>query len=112
MLLVCTGLIDKIGRYFTHTINGIVIILMSLQISASIMKGFTGSASEDPAFKTKSVLIGIFTLLTILLVLKYAHGFLQSIATFIGVAAGWILAIILGKGHGITGDLCLGQTEF
>ena len=60
------------------------------------MKGFTGSASEDPAFKTKSVLIGIFTLLTILLVLKYAHGFLQSIATFIGVAAGWILAIILG----------------
>lgn len=96
MLLVCTGLIDKIGRYFTHTINGIVIILMSLQISASIMKGFTGSASEDPAFKTKSVLIGIFTLLTILLVLKYAHGFLQSIATFIGVAAGWILAIILG----------------
>lgn len=96
MLLVCTGLIDKIGRYFTHTINGIVIILMSLQISASIMKGFTGSASEDPAFKTKSVLIGIFTLLTILLVLKYAHGFLQSIAAFIGVAAGWILAIILG----------------
>ena len=29
--------------------------------------------------------------------LKYAHGFLQSIATFIGVAAGWILAIILGN---------------
>ena len=26
MLLVCTGLIDKIGRYFTATINGIVII--------------------------------------------------------------------------------------
>lgn len=95
MLLVCTGLINKISKYFTHTINGLVIILMSLQISASVMKGFTGSEAEDETIRIKCICAGLLTLLTILLVLKYAHGFLQSIASFVGVAAGWIFTYVV-----------------
>lgn len=96
MLLVCTGLLDKVGKYFTHTINGIVIILMSLQISASVMKGLTASDSNDGNLRIRSIAVGIFTLLTILLILKWAKGFLRSIATFVGAAAGWLLACALG----------------
>ena len=96
MLLVSTGLINKVGKFFTHNINGLVIILMSLQISANIMKGITGSDSEVTTFKIKSVIVGIFTLLCILMILKFAKGFIKSIATFIGATAGWILAIFMG----------------
>ena len=96
MLLVCTNLLRVISRFFTGTINGIVIILMTLQISASIMKGFIGYKFEDSVEKQKAFFVAVVTLVTIFGLLRFAKGFLKSIATFVGVAVGWILAACLG----------------
>ena len=102
MALAVTGVLRHIARLFTPIINGLLILLMVLQISSSIMKGMLG-VSDGGSVNGKALLIAVFTMVVILLINLYAHGFLRSIATFVGMIAGWVLAWITG----VTGDIDL-----
>lgn len=102
MLLAVSGWISRIARLFTPVINGLLILLMVLQISSSIMKGMLG-VSDGGSINGKMFLTAVFTMVVILVINLYAHGFLRSIATFVGMIAGWVLAWILG----ITGEIDL-----
>ena len=103
-LLVITGLLKKILGLFTSLINGIVILLMILQISPSLVKGMTGINSTNASVDFIDVGMFFFTVLIILLISTYAKGFINSIATFIGVIGGWIVTYALGlsKGYSIS----------
>lgn len=96
ILLVLLGLMKKLITLFTPLINGVLILLMVLQISPSIVKGMTGITSDNTVIDWKSTLVFFFTMLLILFLNMFAKGFIRSIATFIGVLAGWILAWIMG----------------
>lgn len=102
MLLAVSGWISRIAKLFTPVINGLLILLMVLQISSSIMKGMLG-VSDGGSVNGKMLLTAVFTMIVILVINLYAHGFLRSIATFVGMIAGWVLAWILG----ITGKVDL-----
>lgn len=96
MLLVVIGLMGPMLRLFTPVINGVLMVMMSLQISPSIVKGMTGITAENHLIVGKSVIVFLFTMFLILFINMYAKGFFRSIATFIGVIAGWILSALLG----------------
>lgn len=96
MVLAVTGLIRPLAKLFTPIINGMLILLMVLQISASIMKGMLGVSEENPGIDGKAFLIAVFTMVVILVINLFTTGFIRSIATFIGMIAGWILAAVLG----------------
>lgn len=95
-LLVAFNVIDKILSLFNPLINGIVILLMVLQISPSIIKGMAGITDGNVHINAMSALIFFFTMVIIIILNAYAKGFVKGIATLIGVIAGWILAGILG----------------
>ncbi len=88
MLLVVIGLMGPMLRLFTPVINGVLMVMMSLQISPSIVKGMTGITAENHLIVGKSVIVFLFTMFLILFINMYAKGFFRSIATFIGVIAG------------------------
>ncbi|MGN0658801.1 MAG: uracil-xanthine permease family protein [Emergencia sp.] len=96
ILLVILGLMDRLVKLFTPLINGVLILLMVLQISPSIVKGMAGITSDNTVIDWKSTLVFFFTMLLILFLNMFAGGFIRSIATFIGVLAGWVLAWTLG----------------
>lgn len=96
MLMAVTGFICRLSKLFTPVINGLLIILMVLQISSSVMKGMLGVSENSPQASGLSLLVSSFTLVVILLIHLYGKGFIRSIATFIGMVAGWILAALLG----------------
>lgn len=96
ILLVILGLMNKLIKLFTPLINGVLILLMVLQISPSIVKGMTGITSDNTVIDWKSCLVFFFTMFLILFLNMFAAGFIKSIATFIGVLAGWVLAYIMG----------------
>lgn len=96
MILALLGLMKYIVRLFTPIINGIVICLMVLQISQSIVKGLFGITSTNVVVDHKSVIVFMFTMLIILFLNVYGKGIIKSIATFIGVLAGWFLAYLMG----------------
>lgn len=94
--LVILRVMDRLVKLFTPVINGILILLMALQISPSIVRGMAGITAENNVIQGKSVGVFFFTMLLILLLNMFTTGFVKSIATFIGVLIGWILAYFLG----------------
>ncbi|MEE0741546.1 MAG: uracil-xanthine permease family protein [Emergencia sp.] len=96
ILLVILGLMNKLITLFSPLINGVLILLMVLQISPSIVKGMTGITADNTVIDGKSTFVFFFTMLLILFLNMYARGFIKSIATFIGVLAGWVLAWVMG----------------
>lgn len=96
LIIAVTGAIDKILKVFTPVINGTFMILMVMQMSASVLKGATGLASGYTTIQPKFVLVFLVTACIILVFNMKAKGFLQSIATLIGVMCGWALAWAVG----------------
>ncbi|MCR5667147.1 MAG: purine/pyrimidine permease [Eubacterium sp.] len=96
VIIGLTGLMDKILKIFNPIINGSFLILMVLQMSATVMKGATGISSGNITIQPKFLLTFIVTTAIIVIINLKAKGFLQSVATLIGVVCGWILAYILG----------------
>ena len=69
---------------------------MVLQMSETFIRGALGVTDESPAMDPKQMLVFLVTIVAILVIAVYARGFLQSIATLLGVAAGWVLAVLMG----------------
>lgn len=96
VLLVVTGLMRKLSRLFTPIVNGIIITLMVLQMSETFIKGGLGIDDQVQEIEAKKLMVFIVTILAIIFVSVYFKGFIQSIATLVGVTAGWLLALALG----------------
>ena len=77
-------------------VNGTFLILMVLQMSATVIKGATGVSSGYETIQPKFVLIFLLTTVVIVVINLKTKGFIQSIATLIGVVCGWIMAYALG----------------
>ena len=87
-----TGLMEKILKIFNPIVNGTFLILMVLQMSATVIKGATGISSGYTTIQPKFLLVFLITTVIIVVINLKAKGFLQSIATLIGVVCGWVLA--------------------
>ena len=96
IIVALTGLVDKILKVFTPIVNGTFLILMVMQMSATVIKGATGISSGYKTIQPKFLAVFLITTAVILVINLKAKGFLQSIATLIGVVCGWILAYALG----------------
>ncbi|HHY91639.1 MAG TPA: purine/pyrimidine permease [Clostridiales bacterium] len=97
IILAVSGAISKIARLFTPIINGIVIVMMVLQISPTIIKGMTGVNETNPTIDPVNLFVFVTTALVILLLNQFTTGFLRSISTLVGVCVGWILAFLVGN---------------
>ena len=91
-----TGFMQKILKIFNPIVNGTFLILMVLQMSATVIKGATGVSSGYDTIQLKFVVIFLVTTAIIVIINLKTRGFVQSIATLIGVVCGWILAYALG----------------
>lgn len=91
-----SGLMGKILKIFNPIVNGTFLILMVLQMSATVIKGATGISSGYETIQAKFLIVFLVTTVIIVLINLKAKGFVQSIATLIGVVCGWVLAYALG----------------
>ncbi|MDR1247053.1 MAG: purine/pyrimidine permease [Clostridiales Family XIII bacterium] len=95
MLIVSLGLLKWILKLFTPLVNGVIITTMVLQMSITFVRGVVGLDAEGRVTGS-SPLICLITIAVILFVTVYMRGFVQSIATLIGVIVGWLFAAVLG----------------
>jgi len=96
ILLGAFKLLKNILFIFTPAVKGTFFLLMSLQISGSIMRGMLGTWPHGGTINPPGILLFIGVAgLAIWISLKQ-KGFLQSIGIFIGAMAGWLIAIVTG----------------
>lgn len=94
-----TGLIGKALKLFTPAVTGSVLVLLGLQLSGTFVKGMFGISSGG-SINFKSALVSLIVIALVVLINLKARGFLKSIAILVGIAVGWIIAVLVGVPSG------------
>ena len=88
--------VNRVLRFFPSVVTGSIITM----IGVSLMRvgiGWAGGGAASADFGAAGYLgVVALVLLIILLVIKYAQGFLANMAVLIGIAAGYALTMALG----------------
>lgn len=101
-LIGLSGLMPSVAKIFNPLVNGTFLMLMVLQLSASVMRGATGVSGAGDLVSGRRVVAFLVTTAVIVFVNMKCAGFLKSIATLVGVAVGWVTALLLGLASGVT----------
>lgn len=95
-----TGLIGRALKLFTPAVTGSVLVLLGLQLSGTFVRGMLGIDTYG-SVDLKSSIVSVIVVAIVLFVSLKAKGFLQSIAILIGIAAGWVIAVLVGVTTGL-----------
>jgi xanthine/uracil permease len=69
---------------------------MVLQMSSTFVRGVIGLDADGRVTGAGSAVVSFITMAVILYVTVYRRGFIQSVATLIGVVVGWLFAVAFG----------------
>lgn len=95
-----TGLIGKALKLFTPAVTGSVLVLLGLQLSGTFVRGMLGLNAGGGSIDLKSAFVSLLVVTIVVVINLKARGFLQSIAILIGIAAGWVIAVLVGVPSG------------
>lgn len=90
---------EKIKKIFPSVVTGPVIVVIGINLASTAINDATGNLSlADGLTKDIALNLGIaiFTLFIVILCSIFAHGFFKLVPILIGIAAGYLLCIILG----------------
>ncbi|MDF2888165.1 MAG: uracil permease [Lacrimispora sp.] len=90
---------EKIKKIFPPVVTGPVIVVIGINLAGTAINDATGNLSlADGVTSTIAMNLGIaiFTLFVVILCSIFAHGFFKLVPILIGIAAGYILCIVLG----------------
>jgi xanthine/uracil permease len=98
ILLAVCGLLGWIRRLFTPIVTGTFMLLLSLQLSRSMVAGILGIGSQ-PGGDVIDVKVAVLAILliafTVWLMVK-GRGLIKSLAVLIGLAVGWAVFAVFG----------------
>ena len=95
---VFLGLFLKhIRKYFPPIVTGTVLITIGLSLVATGMKYFAGGAGAKDFGSMQNMLLGTIVLVTIIAVQYFSKGLASKSSILIGLIAGYIVALIMGK---------------
>ncbi len=90
---------EKIKKIFPPVVTGPVIVVIGINLASTAINDATGNLSLTDGMTSAIALnlgIAIFTLFVVILCSIFAHGFFKLVPILIGIAAGYLLCIILG----------------
>ena len=90
---------EKIKKIFPPVVTGPVIVVIGINLAGTALSDATGNLSLADGVTPAIALnlgIAIFTLFVVILCSIFAHGFFKLVPILIGIAAGYILCIVLG----------------
>ncbi len=96
-VFLIAGLFAKIKRLFPPVVTGTLITVIGLTLIPVAINNLGGGNSQSPKFGAPlNLLLGVITIAVILAVEVLCKGFIQSIATLLGLLVGSIVAGCLG----------------
>ncbi|PTG71191.1 xanthine permease PbuX [Staphylococcus chromogenes] len=83
-------------RFFPPVVTGSVVTIIGITLMPVAMNYIAGGQGAKDYGAPKHILLGFATLIIILVVQRFASGFIKSIAILIGLIAGTVIASFLG----------------
>lgn len=96
IMLALAPVFAKLNRLFPPLVTGIVVMLIGMTLIPVAINNLAGGQGAPDFGASHHLISGGLTFLFILIFYRLTNGFLQSIATLIGLVAGTIMASFLG----------------
>ena len=90
VLIGFTGGIQKLLKVFTPLVTGVYLILITFQLSGTLLKGMIGISDAAESIHPANVLISFAVFLLVFACSVWGKGWMKSYAVLIGVIVGWI----------------------
>lgn len=91
--------VSRMLRFFPPVVTGTIILVIGITLMRIGINWAAGAPADSMPAYGDPVHLGVaaFVLVVILLITKFAKGFWQNIAVLLGIVAGAVLAILIGK---------------
>lgn len=97
ILLAAFRALDAVRKLFSPMVTGTFLILLSLQLSKSLIEGVLGIGFRgSPYVVPKIVLLSVLLIALTLLMMIRGKGLIKNLAVLIGLAAGWVVYALFG----------------
>lgn len=95
-VILAAPLYGKMLRFFPTIVTGSVVTIIGLSLIPVAMKSVAGGEGNADFGQPHNLLLALLTLVVILVINRYAKGFLRAISVLIGLVVGTIAAYALG----------------
>jgi len=96
LLVISLGnLLRHVERFFTPNVTGVVILLIAFSLIASVAPKLAGVTHARPEGEPLALLLA-FAVLSVVCLFAMMHGIWRSLAILIGMAAGYLVCLLLG----------------
>lgn len=97
IVILIGGFFGKLARFFPPIVTGSVVTIIGISLIPVAMNNLGGGQGAEDFGSAENILLGFGTLLFIIIMYKFAKGFLRSISILIGLLLGTFVAYALGK---------------
>lgn len=88
---------SRIRRFFPPIVAGTVVLVIGLSLYPIAINYIAGGFGAEDYGSGTNWMIGLFTLVVVLGISKFAHGFLRLASIICGILAGYAVSMLLGK---------------
>jgi len=97
IILLLAPIFAKLSHLFPPLVTGTIVTLIGATLIPVAINNLAGGEGSADYGNMDNLILGLITFLIILLLYRFTKGFLQSISILIGLVAGMVIAIFMGK---------------
>ncbi|RPA60916.1 purine permease [Aerococcus agrisoli] len=97
IIMLLAPIFAKLSHLFPPLVTGTIVTLIGATLIPVAINNLAGGQGSADFGNIDNLVLGLITFLIILFLYRYTKGFLQSISILIGLVAGMIIAIFMGK---------------
>lgn len=97
IVMLLSGFFGKLVRFFPPVVTGSVVTIIGVSLIPVAINNMGGGEGASDFGSISNICLAFGTLLLIVLIYRFTSGFIQSISILLGIGAGTIAAIAMGK---------------
>lgn len=97
IILLLAPVFAKLSHLFPPLVTGTIVTLIGATLIPVAINNLAGGEGSADFGNIDNLILGLITFIIILLLYRFTTGFLQSISILIGLVAGMIIAVFMGK---------------
>lgn len=97
IILLLAPIFAKLSHLFPPLVTGTIVTLIGATLIPVAINNLAGGEGSADYGNIDNLILGLITFLIILLLYRFTKGFVQSISILIGLVAGMVIAVFMGK---------------
>ncbi|CAH1190722.1 nucleobase:cation symporter-2 family protein [Paenibacillus sp. JJ-223] len=96
-IMICATFFSKIVKLFPPVVIGTVVTIIGLALIPTGIRNMAGGSGSEDFGGLSHLALSFGVLIFILILHRYARGFVKSLAVLLGIIAGTLVAVLMGK---------------